>query len=428
LAVTRGETKRLEVPDDLFAWPIVTEEDERAVLEVVRRGGMSGRDVTLQFEKEVAEYHGTRHALAFCNGTASLLGGMYGCGVGAGDEVIAPAYTFWATVMPALNLGASIVFADVRPDTLTIDPDDIEPRVTERTKAILALHICGHPADMDPIVEIARRHKLKVIEDVSHAQGGLYKGRMLGAVGDVGCMSVMSWKSLAVGEGGLMVTDDRKIYERAIAFGFHARTDATDPDGEPFITDPDLKRFAGLAIGGYKHRLSQTNSAMGRVQLRRYPERIAEIQRAMNDYWDCLEGVPGVRAHRPAKDSGSTMGGWYSPAGHYVPDELGGLPVEKFIEAGQAEGAAIGRARNFIMHLHPFFQEADVYGHGKPTVNAFGTRDYRRGPGSFPVAEQVFDRAFSVPWFKKHQPGLIEQHADALRRVAENYEELLQTQ
>ena len=159
--------------------------------------------------------------------------------------------------------------------------------------------------------------------------------------------------------------------------------------------------------------------------MRYYPERMAEIQSALNHYWDCLEGVPGIRPHRPPKDSGSTMGGWYTPMGHYVPGELGGLSAGRFIEAALAEGARIDVARNYIMHLHPFFQDADVYHHGKPTVNAYGARDMRCGPGSLPVAERIFDRAFSAPGFKKYRPEQIEEHARALRRVVEHHEELL---
>ena len=106
---------------------------------------------------------------------------MFGCGVGVGDEIISPSVTYWASCLPAFSLGATVVFADIDPDTLCIDPNDIEHRITERTKAIVAVHYCGHPADMDPIMEIARRHNIKVIEDVSHAHGGRYKGRTVGS-------------------------------------------------------------------------------------------------------------------------------------------------------------------------------------------------------------------------------------------------------
>jgi dTDP-4-amino-4,6-dideoxygalactose transaminase len=250
---------------------------------------------------------------------------------------------------------------------------------------------------------------------------------MLGTIGDVGCMSVMSGKSLAIGEGGLLVTDDRLIHERAVAFGFYGRArGSTWGSGEAEVTAPELTRFSGVPLGGVKHRLNQTAAAMGRVQLRHYPERLAEIQRAMNHFWDLLEDVPGVRAHRVAPDSGSTMGGWYIPVGRYIPEELGGLAMDRFLAAASAEGCPVGSAPNYPLHLHPFFHEADVYGDGKPTSCAFADRDVRQGPGSLPVAERFERTAFRAPWFKHYRPGVIAQYADAVRKVCENAASLLE--
>jgi perosamine synthetase len=404
---------------ELFAWPIVTPEDEQAVLAVLRAGSMSDLDVTRQFEAEYAAYQGARYALAHGNGTAALLAAMWACGVGRGDEIIAPSLTYWASALPAFSLGATVVFADIDAESLCIDPGDIEHRITARTKAIVVVHYCGHPADMDPIVAIARRRGVKVVEDVSHAHGALYKGRMVGQMGDVGAMSMMAGKSLAIGEAGMLCTDDRRIYERAVAFGHYRRTSSE-------VTLPELKRFAGLPLGGYKHRLNQTCSAMGRVQLRYYPGRMKAIQDAMNRFWDLLEAVPGIRAHRPAEDSGSTMGGWYNPVGHYVPEELGGLAVERFIEAVNAEGGRSGRGCNFPLHLHPVFNEADVYGDGKPTRVAFADRDVRQPAGSLPVSEALAERCFGIPWFKHDRPESIGRYAAAYRKVALQAEKLLE--
>jgi len=397
--------------EDLFRWPIVTEEDEHAVLEVLRAGSMSGGDVTRKFEAEYAAYQGCKRALALCNGTAALLAAMYGCGVRRGDEIICPSLTYWASALPAFSLGATVVFADIEPDSVCIDPQDIEHRITPRTKAIVVVHYCGHPTDMDPIMEIARRHRIKVIEDVSHAHGALYKGRLVGSVGDVAAMSMMSGKSFAAGEAGMLCTDDREIYERALALGHYERTQAE-------ITLPELKPFVGLPLAGYKHRINQTCSAMGRVQLRHYPQRMQEIQDAMNYLWDGLEGVPGLRAHRPVKGSGSTMGGWYNPLGHYLPEELGGLSVNRFIQAVNAEGAHSWRAANLPLHLHPVFNDADIYGDGKPTRIAFADRDLRQGRGSLPVSEALSERCLGIPWFKKLDPKRIDEWVAAYKKVA----------
>lgn len=404
--------------DSLFHWPIVTREDEQAVVDVLRVGNMSDWGITQQFEREWSEYQGTKYSLAHCNGTTALHVAMWAVGLGRGDEMIVPSLTYWASATQVMSLGATPVFADIDPVTLCIDARDIEHRITPRTKAIMVVHYCGHPADMDPIVAIARKHKLKVIEDVSHAHGSLYKGRMCGSLGDVAGMSMMARKSFAVGEAGMLCTDDREIYERAIAFAHYERT-KTD------LTIPSLKNLAapdgfatGLPLGGVKGRINQTCSAMGRVQLKHYPARIKQIQAALNRFWDLLDGCPGLRPHRPDPASNSTMGGWYNPVGHYLPEELNGLPVDRFVEAVNAEGGRSGRGVNFPMHLHPLLNEADVYADGKPTRIAFADRDLRQGPGSLPVSEQLGQRAFGIPWFKHDRPAEIERYANAYRKVA----------
>jgi dTDP-4-amino-4,6-dideoxygalactose transaminase len=421
LAIKGGPKAVTAEPGDIFAWPIVTEEDEAAVLSVLRRGGMSGTDVTKEFEKEFAAWMSTEFALGYPNGTESLRAAMWACGVGAGDEIICPSVTYWASAAPALSLGAAVNFADIDRDTLCIDVNDIEHRIGPRTKAIVVVHYAGYPADMEPIMEIAGRHGVKVIEDVSHAQGSLYRGRMCGTIGDIGAMSLMSGKSLAIGEAGIVVTNNRSLYERCVAYGHYERTGAPSHynPADQQVTDDSLQQFSGIPMGGFKHRMHQLSSAMGRVQLKHYPERIAEIQAGMNRFWDLLEGVPGLRAHRPAKDSGSTMGGWYFPRGLYRSDELGGLPCRTFCEAVQAEGVGVCRpGANYALHTHNVFHTADLFGVGKPTMVSFTDRDVRQGPGSLPVAESIAEIAFGIPWFKKDCPDIIEQYAEAYRKVA----------
>ena len=407
-----GGPKTVEQRDEsMFHWPIVTEEDEQAVLQVLRAGSMSASDITKEFEQEYAAWQGVAHALAYPNGTMALMAAMYAAGVRRGDEIIVPSITYWASAMPAYSIGATIVFADVDPDTLCIDPADIERHISDRTRAIVPVHYCGHPCDMDAIMAIARKHGLKVVEDVSHAHGSLYKGRMVGTFGDVSGLSMMSGKSFPIGEGGMLITDNREIVERAAAFANYAR------HGE-LLTIEELKIGSGIPTGGVKGRLNQTCSAMGRVQLKYYPQRIAAIQSAMNRFWDLLEGTPGLKAHRPARDSGSTMGGWYNPLGIYVAEELGGLPLEKFVAAVAAEGAHISRGCNFPLHLHPVLNTIDIYGDGKPTRIAFSDRDLRQGPGSLPNAEAAQDRVFGIPSFKHDRPEIIERYAAAYRKVA----------
>jgi len=419
LAIHGGPKAVQADPADTFTWPIITQEDEEAVLAVLRRGAMSGADVTTQFEEEFARWQGLEYALGACSGTAALHAAMFGCKVGVGDEIICPSLTYWASVLQCFSLGATVVFADIEPNTLCIDPDDIEHRISDHTRAIMVVHYVGHPANMDPIVEIARRNGVKVIEDVSHAQGGLYKGGKLGTFGDVAAMSLMSGKSFAIGEAGMLATNDREIYERAVAFGHYQRYDQR-------IQTEYLKATRGLPLGGYKYRMHQLSSAVGRVQLKHYDRRCQEIREAMNHFWDLLEGVPGLKAHRTPKGSGSNMAGWYSPRGLYRPEELGGLSVTRFAEAVRAEGSVCAPGLNKPLHLHPLFNTCDVYGHGKPTRIAHAHRDVRQPRGSLPVSERIGALAYQIPWFKRYRPEIIAEHATAYRKVAENYQELLE--
>jgi dTDP-4-amino-4,6-dideoxygalactose transaminase len=241
---------------------------------------------------------------------------------------------------------------------------------------------------------------------------------MVGTIGDVAGMSLMSGKSFATGEAGILVTDDLEIYERAVALGHYERNDSS-------IQTESLKGYIGQPLGGYKYRMHQMSSAVGRVQLRSYDDRCADIQKGMNYFWDLLEGVPGIKAHRPAKDSGSTMGGWYAAHGLYRPEEVGGLSITQFCKAVSAEGAGTGPGCNLPLHLHPLYNTCDVYGHGKPTRLAHSDRDLRQPKGSLPITEGIGARTYGIPWFKHHRPQIIEEYATAFRKVAENYEALL---
>jgi dTDP-4-amino-4,6-dideoxygalactose transaminase len=419
LALFGGEKAVKSQQDDMFKWPIITDQHEQAVLKVLRAGGMSGFDLTKEFEKKYAQSLGREYGLAYHNGTAAILGALYGLGIGVGDEVISPSLTYWATAAPAYNLGATPVFTDVDPETICIDPKDIEHRITPRTKAIIVVHYAGMPADMDAIVKIAEKHGLKILEDCSHAHGALYRGKEIGTFGDASAFSLMTGKSLAIGEGGILFTDDRKVYERAILFGHYIRHDE--------ITLQELKPFAGLPSGGYKHRMHQLSSAFGLVQLELYPSQMAEIDRAMNYFCDLLDDSAGIRPIRPPKDSGTTKGGWYYPHFTYIAKELEGLSLSRFGEAVCAEGSICNPGCNKPLHLHPLFTKMDVYGHGRPTRIACLDESAKidKYVEKLPVAESINLYVFEVPWFKLYLPEIIEEHANAYKKVIKNYKALL---
>ena len=420
LAYLGGEKiKTVEVPSDIYKWPIITDEDKAAIMDVVERNAYSKTDITEAFEKEFAEWLGTKYCIAVCNGTMSLFAAMFGVGLGAGDEIICPTKTYWASCLSAQLLGASVVFANIDPNTLSIDPKDLERCLSPRTKAIMVVHYMAYPADMDPIMEFAKKHNLKVIEDVSHAQGGLYKGRRLGTIGDVGAMSLMSGKSFAAGELGALVTNDVEIYERALAFSHYERNDLKH------ITETEyLKPFVGLPLSGLKGRVNQTCSAMARVQLKYYDERTAEIRRAMNYFFDQLEGLPGIHPVRVDESTGSNMAGWYIPAITYRAEELGGLDVNVFCAAVRAEiGIHISIGGNFPLHNHKMFKDFDLTNIGKPTRIAFADRDVRETDSALEPSEKVM--MLGVPWFKKLYPEFIDYIAAGFKKVVLNADQLL---
>ncbi len=403
----------------MFKWPRFSDEHEAAVLDVLRNGNMSGFDVTKKFEQQYADNLGRAYALCCPNGTAAILNAFYAMGVGVGDEVIAPTLTYWASILQVYNLGATPVFADVDPDTLCIDPHDIEHRINDRTKAIVVVHYSGMPADVDSVKNVAAKYGIPIIEDCSHAHGALYKGREVGSLTEVSAFSLMSGKSFAIGEAGIFFTDNREIFDRGLLFSHYAR--------HKEIKTKALQTGAGLPAGGFKHRLNQLTSALGLVHLRHYPKQMQEIDKAMNYFCDLIEDLPGIELIRPLKGSKTTKGGWYFPLMKYNKAKLGGLSLQTFAKAIRAEGSVCNPGSNTPLHLHPLFTEMDVYGHGKPTRFAHLPEDIDKSRflGSYPVAEKVYQSVFQVPWFKQFDAAIIEEHAAAYKKVVENSASLL---
>lgn len=420
LALLGGEPTKFpeKTNDALFHWPILTDEDRAAVMDVVENNRFSGIDITERFQDEFAAWQGSRYAICYSSGTMALTAAMFAVGLGAGDEIICPTKTYWASVSQAINFGASAVFCNIN-EMLSLDPDDLERCITPRTKAIMVVHYCSYPADMDRIMAIAKKHGIYVIEDVSHAHGAMYKGKKVGTFGDIAAMSMMSGKAFAAGELGTVVTDDRRLYERAMAFGHYER------NNERYITESEeLKPFYHIPLGGMKGRANQVCTALARGQLKYYDERTAEIRRAMNYFWDQLEGLPGIRPIRVDERDGSHMGGWYNAQGAYHPEELHGLPVKKFTEAVRAQGySGCWDGGNFCLHTHAFFRDFDLYHLGKPSRIAFNDRDVRLDDAALKPSESRF--CFSVPWFKTFDKAWIDAYAACFRTVIENHEELL---
>ncbi|MCL6444396.1 MAG: DegT/DnrJ/EryC1/StrS family aminotransferase [Alicyclobacillus sp.] len=251
----------------------IGKEEEEAVVQVVRSknlfryyGPDPHRESTVaRFEDEFAKYMGVNYAQAVNSGTSALVSALVGAGVGEGDEVIIPAFAWIATAAAVALVRAIPVVAEVD-ESLTLDPNSFESRITPRTKAVIPVHMRGKPCDMDPIMEIARRHRLKVVEDTAQACGGRYKGRFLGTIGDVGAFSFQINKVITTGEGGMVVTNDVVTYERARAWHDGART-----WGESLHT--------GTNFPGENYRMPELSGAVGLVQLNKLDMIVSRMRR-----------------------------------------------------------------------------------------------------------------------------------------------------
>lgn len=264
-------------------------EESQAVQRVLDSKWLTMGEETIAFEKEFAAYIGVKHAFAVANCTAALHLANLACDVGPGDEVICPSLSFVATSNSILYTGAKPVFADICSlDEWTISPEDIESKVSERTKAIIVMHYAGYPCRMSQINAIARRHNLKVIEDCAHAPGASLDGKMAGALGDVSCFSFFSNKNMSTGEGGMICTDNDSIAERLRLLRSHGMTSLTldRHKGHSFSYD--------VVALGYNYRIDEIHSALGRAQLCRLAQGNRRRKEVTLHYSVILREIDGV--------------------------------------------------------------------------------------------------------------------------------------
>ncbi|MBU6390488.1 DegT/DnrJ/EryC1/StrS family aminotransferase [Patescibacteria group bacterium] len=260
--------------------PLISKEAERNTADALASRWLSGSGPFVEkFEKTFAEYLGIRQAVAVANGTCALHLALLSLDVGAGDEVIVPAFAMGACFMAVLQTGAKPVFVDCELETYNIDPKKIAEKISPRTKAVMAVHTYGHAADMDDILQIAAERKIKVLEDAAESHGGRYKGRLTGTMGDVGAFSFYANKIITTGEGGMIVTNDEKIAAEARKLRdlYHSSD----------------KRFIHEKLG-YNYRLSNLQAALGLGELSRIDEYIAKKLAMAAAYDNGLSGVSGL--------------------------------------------------------------------------------------------------------------------------------------
>jgi dTDP-4-amino-4,6-dideoxygalactose transaminase len=307
------------------AWPVWDERDVEAVTNVVRSGNWGGFPEpgpnAARFEDAFAAYQGARHGVLMANGTVTMEVALKALGIGWGDEVIVPALTFAATAYAPMASGAVPVIVDVEPRTWTIDPDQVEAAITDRTRAIIPVHLGHQMADMDRLEEIARRHGLAIVEDCAHAPGQQWRARGAGCIGEFGSFSHQSSKILTSGEGGTLLTNDDDLARRA-----HSIVDCGR------AKDPDEKEFTF----GANYRLGELHAALLVVAMERFPEQQRERAEAGKELERQLVDVPGVRV-MPA-DERITRWSFYNYVFAIDPDAFGGRTNDVVCAALEAEG------------------------------------------------------------------------------------------
>lgn len=373
----------------------IDDEDVNAVVEVLRSDWLTTGPKVKEFEDAVADRVGASYAVAFSSGTAALHGAAFASGLQKGDEAITTPLTFCATANCVLYSGATPVFADVRADTMNIDPDEIEKRITSQTKAILPVDYAGLPVDLDAILPLAEKHGLVVIEDASHALGSSYRDRNIGNVSHMTTFSFHPVKHVTTGEGGMVTTNDPDLERRLRMFRTHG-------------IDEETRRQQGATMGewyyemtdlGYNYRLSDIASAMGISQLKKLSENIARRRAIVDWYGEAFSDTPGLIL--PIEEP-SMKSAW-----HLYPLRF---DLSKFA-AGRKEIFRALRAENILVnvhyipvHLHPYYRQR------------FGYKG-----GEYPVAESIYDSLVTIPLFHSMTKQDAEDVISAVKKVAGHF-------
>jgi perosamine synthetase len=359
----------------------VDDEDVESVVTALRSGWLTTGPTVAAFEAAFAETVGARYAVAVSNGTAALHAAAFAAGIGPGDQVVTTPLTFAASANCARYLGAAVVFADVRPDTLNLDPAEVARRITPHTRAIIAVDYTGQPADLDELAQLAARHGLMLIEDASHALGATYHGRRIGAVAPLTTFSLHPVKHVTTGEGGVVTTDDPALRDRLKMFRTHGITsDANEREGW-------LYEMVAL---GFNYRLSDIQCALGLSQLRKLGGWLKRRRAIATDYPERFASVAEVEPLTMLPDRESA---WHLYVVRLRLDRLRvGRP--EIFRALRAEN--IGVNVHYIpVPWHPYYRDLG----------------YRRG--GWPVAEAAYEGLLSLPIF----PAMTDHDVDDVVRA-----------
>ncbi len=422
LAILGGPKAVTADPGDQWRRPV--EEEKAAVCELIDRGELSasGTGLPRQFEDEFREYIGCTYVLATDHGHTALASAFFAAGLGAGDEIIHPALGYIGSYAGALPMGARVVFCEPDAHTLLADPEDIQKRITDRTRVINPIHNSGRVCDLDRLLAICERHNLVLVEDAAHAHGSEWDGAKIGNVGHIACFSLQGvtpgGKPVASGEGGVVATNDRELYERCLIYCHLHRTGAVEELTNPLYQDLS-PQFLGL-----KWRAHPLALAIAGVSLRTLPGRLERFAQNRQRLVEAIGDVDGIElAHTYPKAKASELYGGLRFL--YDPEVFGGVSNERFCEALQAEGMPMTpHGFREPEHLRAIFttDKPGLWGQGHPGPADMPLPRYSRG--DYPLAESIRSRIMAFPGWVEAADGVIEQCAQAFRKVAEHHAKL----
>lgn len=354
----------------------IEQDDIQAVVDVLKSDFLTTGPKIAEFEQTVADYVGAKYAVAISNGTSALHAACFAAGIEPGDEVIITPLTFAASANCVLYCGGTPVFADVDPKTYNIDPEDIQRKITDRTKAIIAVHLAGQPCDMDAIHSIAREHGLIVIEDGAHALGSVYKGKKVGSMSDMTTFSFHPVKPITTGEGGMIVTDNEDFYKKMILFRSHGIT-----RDDSMMTRNDGPWFYQQFNLGYNYRITDIQCALGCSQMKKLDRFLARRKEIVARYNEAFADCDNIITPYQLSD---TESGW-----HLYIVQVKKCDRRQVFENMREKG--IGVNVHYIpVYMHPYYQE-----HGYENVHCAN-------------AEEIYSHIISLPLY----PGLTSEQQD----------------
>lgn len=373
-----------------FHVPDIDDEDIEAVVGVLRSGWLTTGSKARQFEQEFAAKVGARYAVALNSCTAALHLALEAVGLREGDEVLVPTMTFAATAEVVTYFKAKPVLVDCLPTTLNMDPDLIERAITPKTKALIPVHFAGQPCDMACILDIARRHDLRVVEDAAHAFPASYKGKMVGSISDYTCFSFYATKNITTGEGGMVTTDDPEWADRMRRMSLHGLS----RDAWKRYTNQGSWYYEIIAPG-FKYNLTDMAAALGLSQLQKADRFWKTRERYATLYADAFRNLPEIS---PLSTQDNVQHAWHL---YVIQLNLERLRIgrQEFIERLQQKH--IGCSVHFIpLHLHPYYRSTWGY-----------------SSANFPVATHAFERMVSLPLYSRMSEGEVSRTIDAVREL-----------